>query len=134
MHKLTIIAAATALAVFTGAAQAQRTASPNYKAPNPTPAAEYHCADQLGLLRRVYEEELDAVQSPERVWVTPICEGEDSGPIRNAGNSGALRAHIAQNPAMLEALFASNFDPEDVVGIYMMGEDAVTLYVHPFHP
>ena len=141
MHKLSIVAAAMTAAislaplpVITGIAHAQRiptAPSPN----NPTypQTSTYNCTNELGFLRRVYEEQLDQIEDPNRVWVTPVCMGEDYGIMRSDGNAGALRMGIAQNEAMLEALFAKKFGPEDVVGIRMMGEDTVTLYVHPFH-
>lgn len=128
-----VVASLAPVPDITGAALAQYiTHVPNRTYPRPKPGT-YNCTAELGHLRRVYEEELDGVRRTERVWVTPVCIGEDVGPIRNEGNSGALRTRIAQNKAMRKALFASKFRPEDVVGIRMMGEDAVTLYVHLFH-
>jgi hypothetical protein len=135
MHKLSIFAAAITAAITLapiGAAHAaQFRTSPNY--PTYPQGTTYSCTTELGHLRRVYEEELSGVRQAERVWVTPICIGEDVGPIRNEGNSGALRGRIAQNKAMKKALAAAKFRPEDVVGIRMMGGDAATLYVHPFN-
>lgn len=130
MHKLSIATAALAVAVMTGAAAAQPSTAPQR---THEPGDTYDCTEPLGHLRRVYEEELDAVVDPVRVWVTPICINEDPGPIRNAGNSGALRAHIASNAAMRDALFDANFGPDDVVGIRMTGEDSLILFVYPFH-
>jgi hypothetical protein len=144
MHKLSIVTAAAAAAVslmsvaaLTGPAFAQRqppsiTHVPS--TPNQTYSpSTYSCQNQLGYLRRVYEEQLDQINSPNRVAVTPVCLGEDFGHIRNEGNAGALRASIADNEAMLLALRSKKFRPDDVVGVRMTGENAVLLYVHPFH-
>lgn len=136
MLKLSIVAAAVTAAislapipVVTGPAVAQR-ASPN----DPKPAVStYSCRNELGYLRRVYEDELDQVEDANRVWVTPVCMGEDFGLIRNEGNAGALRAGIADSEAMMRALRQKAFGPDDVVGIRMIREDTVILYVHPFH-
>ncbi len=129
MHKLSMAFVATlatiALAPVT-APLAQQTA-PTYE---PTP--ETTCADPLGYLRRVYERELDGVSDPGRVWVRPICDGEEVGSLRHAGNAGALRARIADNDAMMQALDRTNFLPEDVVGVKMTGEDSLILFVHKF--
>jgi hypothetical protein len=40
---------------------------------------------------------------------------------------------IADNDAMTEALFRKKFGSDDVVGVRMIGEGKVILYVHPFH-
>lgn len=138
MQKLSILAAtATAamslasIAVSTSPAAAQRwSAVPT--TPNYSPST-YSCHNQLGFLRRVYEEQLDQIDDPNRVGVTPVCLGEDFGDIRNEGNAGALRASIAGNEAVLLALRGKSFRPEDVVGVRMTGKDAVLIYVHPFH-
>lgn len=137
MHKLSIVTAAVIAAitlapipVLTGPAVAQRqTFVPN----NPTPSkSTYRCDNQLGYLRRVYEEQLEQIEDPARVWVTPVCLGEDFGAMRNDGNAGALRSELADNDAIMQALLGKEFRPDDVVGIKMTGEDAVILYVHPF--
>jgi hypothetical protein len=142
MLKLSIVAAAVTAAitmvpipVITGQAVAQRLTHvppPNNNPTFPTKST-YACHNELGYLRRVYEDELDQVDDANRVWVTPVCEGEDYGLMRNEGNAGALRAHIADNDAMMHALLGKNFRPDDVVGIRMTGEDTVILFVHPFH-
>lgn len=138
MLKLSIVAAAVTAAislapipVVTGPAVAQfRVPTPN----DPEPAVStYSCRNELGYLRRVYEDELDQVEDANRVWVTPVCMGEDFGLIRNEGNAGALRAGIADSEAMMRALRQKAFGPDDVVGIRMIREDTVILYVHPFH-
>ncbi len=140
MHKLSIlVAAATAavslasIAVSTTPAAAQRlTHVPSNNYPTYSPST-YSCQTQLGYLRRVYEEQLDQVDDPNRVGVIPVCLGEDYGHMRNEGNAGALRASIASNEAIVLALRAKRFRPDDVVGVRMTDEDAVLFYVHPFH-
>jgi hypothetical protein len=140
MHKLSIVAAAITAAislapipVITAVAHAQVGILRVPNNPNYPTRSTYNCTTELGFLRRVYEEQLDQIEDPNRVWVTPVCMGEDYGIMRSDGNAGALRKHIAQNKAIVKALFAKRFGPEDVVGIRMMGPDAGTFYVHPFH-
>lgn len=119
------------LPVITGEALAQRcTAGANY-CPK-SPGTTYDCTTDLGYLRRVYEEELEEVENPNRVAVVPVCMGESYGVMRSDGNAGALRSAVADNDAMTKALFLKNFGPDDVVGIRMTGEESVILYVHPF--
>ncbi len=92
----------------------------------------YSCANELGHLRRVYEDQLDFITDSEDVSIVPVCVGEDYGVMRNDGNAGALRQHIADNDAMIEALDRANFLSNDVVGVRMTGDDSVILYVHTF--
>ena len=142
MHKLSIVAVAITAAitlapvpVITGAAQAGGiiiTRGANPPNPNHPSRDTYNCSDEMGYLRRVYEEQLDQVEDANRVWVRPVCMGEDYGLMRADGNAGALRAHIADNDAMTHALFLEKFRPEDVVGIKMIRDDTVILFVHPF--
>jgi len=142
MQKLSIVAAAIAavvtlapIPVITGTAQAQPVLNhvvPNQTYPKPK-RSTYKCSDDLGYLRRVYNDEIDQVQDEQRVWVRPLCLGEEVGPIRNAGNAGTLRIHIAQNEAMRAALFASNYTADEVVGVRMTGYDSVILFVTQFH-
>ena len=141
MLKLTLAAALSATAliaaplpVITGEALAQRqpcTAGPN--CPGGGPSSTYECSDQLGYLRRVYEEELEVIDDPDYVAVVPICMNEDVGIFRTDGNAGSLRTVIADNDAMMEALVDAAFGSDDVVGVRMTGEYKVILYVHPFH-
>jgi hypothetical protein len=91
----------------------------------------YDCKNDLGFLRRVYEEELDLVTNPNEVSVIPICGG-DYGLMRSDGNAGALRQHIADNAAIMDALGDANYFSDDVVGVRMTGGGSVTIYVHTF--
>ena len=99
---------------------------------DPAPVSTYSCTEALGHLRRVYPEEIAAVDHPTKVWVTPICINEDSV-FRSDGNAGSLRAAIAANPAIQQALAEQSFGPEDVVGVRMTGPDTGNILVHPFH-
>jgi hypothetical protein len=141
MLKLSVLAAFSVAAltvaplpVITGAAYAQSrcTFTANYCTPD-APATTDSCKNELGHLRRVYEEQLEAIEDPRRVSIVPICIGESYGVMRSDGNAGALRQTIADNDAMMEALFDKNFRYDDVIGIRMTGEESVVLYVHPFH-
>jgi hypothetical protein len=95
-------------------------------------SSTYSCTNDLGLLRRVYEEQLDAIDNPLHVSVVPVCMGEDYGVMLTDGNAGALRQAIASNDAIVDALGDRNFLSEDVVGVRMTGDDTVILYVHQF--
>ena len=53
--------------------------------------------------------------------------------MRNDGNAGALRGAIAHNDALMAALDLRAYEPEDVVGVRMTGDESVILYVHQFH-
>lgn len=121
------------LPIVTGTALAQPcTAGANYCPPAKGTGSTYECSNELGFLRRVYEEELDGIENPDLVSVIPVCLGEDYGLMRSDGNAGALRRTVAENDAMAWALHLQNFGPDDVVGIRMTGDDSVILYVHPF--
>jgi hypothetical protein len=130
---LAITLAASALMALAGPALAYN--KPTYperpRVPVSAPST-YSCANELGHLRRVYEDQLDFVTDSQDVSIVPVCLGEDYGVMRNDGNAGALRQHIAYNDAMLEALAAANFLSDDVVGVRMTGDDSVILYVHTF--
>jgi hypothetical protein len=128
----TFISLASAFAVTSTVAQQAPGRGPSNYPDYPTPSTTYRCEDELGHLRRVYEQELAGIRRPERVWVVPICREHD-GMFRTIGNAGALRAGISKNPAIRAALKADNFRPEDVVAIRMKGDDSATIYVHPFH-
>lgn len=121
------------LPAVTGSALAQAarcTAGANYCPPKSS-GTTYDCTTELGYLRRVYEEELEPIENPNRVAVVPVCMGESYGVMRSEGNAGALRQAVADNDAMTEALFRKNFEPDDVVGIRMTDFDALILYVSP---
>jgi hypothetical protein len=119
--------------VLTGPALAQAQCTSVRCPPNDGPGSTYKCNDQLGYLRRVYEDELEVIDNPDYVSIFPICSTEPYGVFRTDGNAGALRDVIADNDAMTEALFLKNFGADDVVGVRMTGEDKVILYVSLFH-
>ena len=140
MLKLSVLAAFSVAAltiaplpVISGAAYAQR-CSPNATYCPPSQAATTDsCKSELGHLRRVYEEQLEVIEDPLLVSIVPVCLGESYGVMRADGNAGALRQTIADNDAMMEALFDKNFRYDDVIGIRMTGEESVILFVHPLH-
>lgn len=134
MHKLlstTLFAAftlAAASAAYAQAAIPTTTVPGGPDLPQPAPST-YSCSDELGYLRRVHTAELAGVQDPSRVWVTPICVGDNM--FRTEGNAGALRGAIANSKVLSAALDAKTFRPEDVVGVRMIDARTVTLYVNP---
>lgn len=105
---------------------------PGHRKPTPGTETTYTCANELGMLRRVYTEQIDGIFDESEVTVTPVCSGEDYGVMRNDGNAGALRQSIAMNDATAAALADANFRPEDVIAVRMTGDDSVILYVHTF--
>ena len=133
MTRLSIFAASLATTIImTGAASAAILTHVPQRHPKPQ-VTTYRCEEQLGHLRRVFEEELKQVREANHVGIVTVCMGEDFGMMRSAGNAGALRSGIANNPALRQALADKAFRPDDVVGIRMTGDDKVLLYVHPFH-
>ncbi len=118
--------------VTTGSALAQRCTANYCPDNNPDGGDTYECTDQLGHLRRVYEDQLEEITNPNHVSIMPVCIGEDYGIFRSDGNAGALRAAIADNEAIMEALFLKNFGDEDVIGIRMTDDDKAIFYVHPW--
>lgn len=123
----------SAFAAVGAAGRQPCTAGPNCPPKGGSGGDTYTCSTELGYLRRVYEEELEAIAEPQYVSIVPVCMGEEYGMMRSEGNAGALRQVIASNDAMTEALDRADFGSDDVVAIRMTGEDKVILYVHPFH-
>lgn len=121
--------------VVTGTALAAPPCGPNatHYCPPDSSGSTYECSDQLGYLRRVYEEDLENVENPNLVSVVPICVGESYGIMRSDGNAGAIRQAIAANDAMTEALFRKgDYIADDVVGVRFTDFDTVILFVHTF--
>ena len=92
------------------------------------PSDTYECSDWMGHLRRVYPEQIAAVDDGYRVWVTEVCP-EDTM-MRSDGNATYLLPTIAANDVLVEALQRQGHVVEDVVAVRMMGEDTISLYVH----
>lgn len=92
---------------------------------------EEHCGDQLGHLRRVYAEEIIAIDDGYRVWITEICP--EFSLMRSDGNAVGLRDVIARNPILVDALQSRSFTANDVFAVRMMGDDTINLFVHHFN-
>jgi hypothetical protein len=141
MPKITaVVALALTLTALTGSPSFATNEFPEDRPPIDIPRDEprgdysdYDCSDQLGYLRRVYEEQIDLIIDDDRVSVVPVCEGSDYGFFRNAGNVGTLRTHISYNDAIMDALGQRNYDANDVVGVRMIDDDAAIIFVHRFH-
>ena len=88
----------------------------------------YECSDWLGHLRRVFPEQIAAVDDSYRVWVTEVCP-EDTM-MRSDGNATYLLPSIAANDVLVEALRREGHVVDDVVAVRMMGEETISLYVH----
>lgn len=88
------------------------------------------CSADLSLMRRVKPEQVEALGADDRITVTPYCEDEDAGPLRAAGNAGALRAPIGENPVLMAALTAEDYSNEDVVAVRMTKNGAILYVAH----
>lgn len=135
MKTAALLAVTIALSAFAGlAAPASAAWYPGHDKPRtPTPTVStYECGNDMGYLRRVYEEQIDQIFDEQQVSIVPICENEDYGLMRSEGNAGAIRQHLAANEAVSDALQTANFLVEDVVGVRMTGEDSAIIYVHTF--
>lgn len=91
---------------------------------------EESCSDQLGYLRRVFPEQIAAIDDSHRVWITEICH--EFSLMRSDGNAAGLRDDIASNPVLAKALQSRSFTANDVFAVRMMGDDTINLYVHHF--
>lgn len=131
MSKTTIVLAIAAVALSLGSVS---TASALSIKPGPgfnnkhEASSTYGCGNDLGYLRRVYPEQIGALDFGARVSIAPVCEDGDRS-LRNAGNAGALRKQIAETPVLVAALADKAFHAEDVVGVRMIGDNTVILYV-----
>ena len=97
------------------------------------PSSDNKCGTKLGYLRQVFPEQIAVIDTDYRVWVTEICLNSEYGLLRSQGNAGKLRGAIADNEVLVGVLDGKAYGPEDVVGVRMMGDDTINLYVHPFH-
>jgi hypothetical protein len=134
MNKTTIVLAFTTVALSLGAVSSASalTIKPGPGFPGASNKHEasstYSCGNDLGYLRRVHAEEISALQFGARVSISPVCEdGERS--LRNEGNAGALRRQIAETPVLATALADKAYRAEDVVGVRVVGDNVVILYV-----
>ena len=103
---------------------------PILRAPRPSiSTSTYTCGNELGYLRRVYEEQVDGIADAS---IVAVCDGEDFGFMRSEGNAGAIRQHLADNEAVMDALDLTNFRVDDVIAVRMTGDDSAIIYVHTF--
>ena len=133
MHKFTLLAATAAIALTALAAPAmaqQQTPGKDREPPRYTKSVDRDCGDKFGYFKRVLPAEVAAIDDDYRVWVTPVCMGEQL--LRNTGNAAYLRPTIAKNEVLVDALFDKSFGPDDVFAVKMMGDDTINLYVHDF--
>ena len=122
---LAILAASVALS-----AVAANAAVVTHKPTKPVPSVStYNCSNDLGYLRRVYEEQIDDILE---VSIVPICEDDDYGLMRSDGNAGAIRNRIAENDDIMYALDGADYGIDDVVGVRMTGDYKAIIYVHTF--
>lgn len=129
---LTAFTALSPVPVITGTALAQAACTAAPCQPPQVSGSSGPCTDKLRLLRRVYPEELDGIDSPTRVSIFQICPTESFGIMRSDGNAGSLRQAVAENDAIVKALSYKNYGPNDVIGIQMTSDQSLNLWVHPF--
>lgn len=98
--------------------------------PCPTGDDTYQCSDWMGHLRRVFPEQIAAIDDSYRVWITEVCP-EDTM-MRSDGNATYLLPTIAANDVLVEALRRKGHSVDDVVAVRMMGEETISLFVHRF--
>jgi hypothetical protein len=125
-----VLAATIAVSIATGIAATAASAAVVPPKRPPVTTSTYECGNELGYLKRVYEEDVEEL---ERVSIVPMCDGEDYGLMRTEGNAGALRLAMADNDAVMEALDDANFGIDDVIGIRITGDAKAIIYVHTFH-
>ena len=123
-----VLAFASAAVVLGSVSFAGAMVIPTYPRHKTDTASTYTCNSELGYLRRVFPQQIDTVIDERMVTVTPVCEGEDNS-LRNDGNVGGLRTRIAENQAMAIALGWVAYEPEDVIGVRMLGDGKAILYV-----
>jgi hypothetical protein len=132
MQKLAILAATAAVALTALAAPVLAQSNDNYRKPprGHGQSSSYDCGSQYGHFKRVLPVQVAGIDDDYRVWVTPVCMGDDL--MRSEGNAAYLRPTIADNEVLVDALFDKNFGPDDVFAVKMMGDDTINLYVHDF--
>lgn len=133
MNKFTTLAATAAVALTALSAPAMAQQQPSTydrEPPRHTKSVDSDCGDKFGYFKRVLPAEVAAIDDDYRVWVTPVCMGDQL--LRNTGNAAYLRPTIADNEVLVDALFDKNFGPDDVYAVKMMGDDTINLYVHDF--
>jgi hypothetical protein len=86
------------------------------------------CGSELSYMRRVHAEEIGALGDDDRITISPICEGDDFGPLSASGNAGVLRKPIGLNPVLVAALAKVDYTSADVVGVRLTQNGAI-LYV-----
>jgi hypothetical protein len=126
-----LLASAVAISTFgvtIASAEAAVTKRP-HRGGAPTAESTYVCGNELGYLRRVYSDEVEAI---ENASVVPVCENEEFGMMRNDSNAGALRQDLAANDDVMDALDAANFTVDEVVAVRITGDETAIIYVHTF--
>jgi hypothetical protein len=93
-------------------------------------ASSVACGDELAYMRTVRPAQVEALGEDDRITVTPICDGEEPGPLRASGNAGALRAPIGLNPVLVAALADDDYTNQDVVAVRMTEKGAILYVVH----
>jgi hypothetical protein len=140
MMKLTFAALVAALAMTTvadAAAILKRGAVPPPaifvpNTPN-TPGVEsttQDCTIEMGHLRLIRPAQIEAVGAYDGIFVQPVCENDEAGAIRNAGNAGGLRPTLATKADVVEALAELDYVADEVVGVRFGGGNTLVLYVH----
>lgn len=132
MIKLSTLVALVGIAVAASTSNAFAVAAwPTYDA---MPATS-ECRNDLGFQRTFRTTEISAMHN-QSVFLISVCEDltmasrNDYGSLFVDGNADGLRSPIAQNDLLMTALYAQDYDQNDVVSIRLGANDSVILYVH----
>lgn len=132
MYKFAMLAATAAIAFTALAAPVLAQPNENYRKSQHgnEQSSDFECGAQFGFLKRVLPAQVAGIDDDYRVWVTPVCLGEEL--LRAEGNADYLRPTIARNKVLVKALFDKNYRPDAVFAVKMMGDETIVLYVHDF--
>ncbi|MDB5542287.1 MAG: hypothetical protein JWQ89_4014 [Devosia sp.] len=122
MNKLALaaLAAATLTSAFILPAVGQSTISPLEPRP---------CGNDMGYLPHVSPAEVTGIDRRQGVWVVEVCPHTDMMNTED-GNAWHLRGAIRNNPVLVRELHRWGYFPIDVFAVQMMGQNAISLYVH----
>ena len=98
---------------------------------NPTfEGTAQECTIEMGNLRLIRPAQIEAAGAYDGIFIQPVCESDEAGAIRNAGNAGGLRPLLATKLDVVEALAAEDYVADEVIGVRFGGGDTLVLYVH----
>jgi hypothetical protein len=135
MNKFTMIALVAGLATAAAALPSNAAVLLPNNPNKPTSTSSYDCADEMVQIRRISAEQVDGIED-RSVWLYPVCEDLTVYGRNNYrdlffdGNANVLRAEIARNATLMNALRAKGYDEHDVISLVLAAGNSVLLYVH----